>query len=511
MGSRDTSRVAYRDGALLEAGHLSGDQAYFRAALERRALAHDMFGIAFGLELELAHLASRPDLGIPRVRPGVAYGGDGKTIVVPTPEDLSPLLRGRSTRNASYAVYLFYAEREDESRTRSAWPGATSAPWIVESYGFALEADPQPFEPEGHREGPRLEPHAELAGQRDPALGRIRLGVIDFDVEGKASVRVPAPRDPRGATPPEPARGEAVAVEGAQYVGLIGAAIAHPRAWAAAQGGALSVAMELDPRQGVIFHHEVSHRAPVLFSDRQAQATFAVTSAGGVLSIGACAAKGVEPLLEAAKDAVTVKTELSVAGAAAFQGKLTASELVCEKLTVGGVPVTPGALAAAGAPAAARAPAASGAPAATGAPAVSGAPAAAGAPGAVGAAGIALGLVARGGIEHEIPIEPTGTNIERRAVVWGSVGVRPALTSDSAGALGIVTAVEGQMARVMLIGVTKARVIGAIQPGDWLALTDADAGALRKAPSREAGTLVAMALEPAGASGGEIDVLVWPV
>ena len=70
MATRDTARVLYRDGQRLGASDLSDDQAYFRGALERRALARDMFGIAFGLklELELGPRAGRADRPILRPR-----------------------------------------------------------------------------------------------------------------------------------------------------------------------------------------------------------------------------------------------------------------------------------------------------------------------------------------------------------------------------------------------------------------------------------------------------------
>ena len=53
MASDDNVRTIYRDGLLLGKDELEDDQNYFRAALERRSLARDMYGIAWGLELML--------------------------------------------------------------------------------------------------------------------------------------------------------------------------------------------------------------------------------------------------------------------------------------------------------------------------------------------------------------------------------------------------------------------------------------------------------------------------
>ncbi|WP_437727124.1 hypothetical protein [Sorangium sp. So ce861] len=266
----DRIRVAYEDGQVLGAEHLSADQGYFRAALERRSLARDMFGVAFGLELGVVRTEARGE--IVRVEPGVAFGGDGRVIVVRSPEDLSALLPGRSARDASYAVYLAYAERE-EAELRGVFGDRPSDRWIVEGHRIELEAEPRPPEPAGRREGPRLSPHAALGEQRGPAQGRVRLGYVDFDGEGRASVRAAA-RPPHRAAPAaepgaraEPAAGAAPEpAAGVQHAGLVGAALAHPRAWRAAQGGELAVAIELDPVRGVHFHHEAVHHAPAFFA-----------------------------------------------------------------------------------------------------------------------------------------------------------------------------------------------------------------------------------------------------
>ncbi|MGK3995547.1 hypothetical protein [Sorangium sp. So ce1024] len=273
----DRMRVAYENGQVLGAEHLSADQAYFRAALERRSLARDMFGVAFGLELGVVRTEARGE--IVRVEPGVAFGGDGRVIVVPAPADLSDLLRGRSARDASYAVHLAYAERKDEA-LGGVLHDLPSERWIVEGHRFELEAEPRPPEPAGRREGPRLAPQAPLGAQRGSGQGRVRLGYVDFDGEGRASVRAAARPPHRAAPAAEPgarvepgapaaepgARVEPEPAAGVQHAGLVGAALAHPRAWGAARGGELAVAIELDPVRGVHVHHEAVHHAQAFFT-----------------------------------------------------------------------------------------------------------------------------------------------------------------------------------------------------------------------------------------------------
>src|SRR5882757_599583 len=99
MENADNVRALYRDGLILGADELAGDQSYFRAALERRSLARDMFGIAWGLEL-----VQQPG-GI-FVMPGVAYGGDGKVMVLRQARELHSQLASLPTTPASVAVYL---------------------------------------------------------------------------------------------------------------------------------------------------------------------------------------------------------------------------------------------------------------------------------------------------------------------------------------------------------------------------------------------------------------------
>ncbi|WP_437765353.1 hypothetical protein WMF27_30415 [Sorangium sp. So ce281] len=385
----DRVRVAYEDGQVLGAEHLSADQAYFRAALERRSLTRDMYGVAFGLELGVVRTEAREIL---RVEPGVACGADGRVIVVRSPEDLSDLLRGRSVRNASYAVHLAYAEREDEE-LRGLPGNLPSGRWIVETHRFDLEAEPKPPEAAGRREGPRVSPHATLGEQRGPRQGGVRLGYVDFDGEGRVSVRAAArplhraapAAGPGGAAVPggPAARVEPEPAAGMQHAGLVGAALAHPRAWRAAQGGELSVAIELDPVRGVHFHHEAVHHAPAFF-----------------------------------------------AGA----------------------------------------------------------------------------IVAQEGLACELQAEGDAAALSRRAVTWGETGVRPARKDEQSRVIGVVASTDGTRARVVVSGAARARVAGAVRPGEWLSISE-EAGALSRTEEPRVGTLVAKALE-AAEGGGEIRVLV---
>ncbi|KYG02901.1 hypothetical protein BE20_49400 [Sorangium cellulosum] len=168
-----------------------------------------------------------------------------------------------------------------------------------------------------------------------------------------------------------------------QHAGLVGAALAHPRAWRAAQGGELAVAIELDPVRGVHFHHEAVHHAQAFFAG---------------------------------------------------------------------------------------------------------------------------GLVAQEGLACELQAEGDAASLPRRVVTWGDTGVRPASRKEQARVLGVVASAEGTRARVVVSGAARARVTGAVRPGDWLTVGEEE-GALSRAEEPRTGTLVAKALE-AVEGGGEIRVLV---
>src|SRR5262245_55565772 len=135
MAANDNVRVLYKDGLILGADELSDDQAYFRAAIERRSLAGSLYGIAFGLELSQAKAG-----GPVRLSPGVAWDGDGKAIVVRLPEDVSSRLAGN--QDGSYAIYLSFVEKGNGNKTGYSFCGAAMDPRIEEGYRIEVVSPP---------------------------------------------------------------------------------------------------------------------------------------------------------------------------------------------------------------------------------------------------------------------------------------------------------------------------------------------------------------------------------
>jgi hypothetical protein len=259
MAAADNVRTQYQDGLVLGAAQLSGDQTYVRAALERRSLSRDMFGIAWGLELQVeTGSASSSTSAIVRVTPGVAYGGDGKAIVLRAKGEVSSLLKNSGAQaGTSWAIYINYTETAQSGQSGFSFCGQAMDPTVAEGTAFAAEILGSLL-PDGERDGPQLEPDAALGGSSDPTTDRVLLGIVDFDaMTGQPSVRlvpgqvaIPAPTTPPSQA--DLAKAQAPPAQ-AEYIGVLAAGIAHPRAWAGAQGATITPAISLEPESGIHF------------------------------------------------------------------------------------------------------------------------------------------------------------------------------------------------------------------------------------------------------------------
>jgi hypothetical protein len=256
MVAADNVRTQYQDGLVLGAAQLSGDQTYVRAALERRSLTRDMFGIAWGLELTLeTAAATSPTSSLVRVTPGVAYGGDGKPIVLRDKAEVSSLLKTSGAQpSTSWAIYIAYAETAQSGQSGFSFCGQAMDPTVSEGTQFVAELSGSPLG-DGERSGPRVVPQSELAGPSDANEDRVLLGVVDFDVSGQPSVRltpgtVAIPQPAKTPTQADLLKAGAPPAQ-AEYIGVVASGIAHPRAWSEAAGATIVPAIELEPDGGI--------------------------------------------------------------------------------------------------------------------------------------------------------------------------------------------------------------------------------------------------------------------
>jgi len=323
MAIHDNVRPLYRDGLILGADELVDDQDYFRAALKRRSLARDMFGIAWGLDLALSGAAVR-------VSPGVAYGGDGNAIVVREAEDLSPDLVGKPA-STQWAVYLELTETEDDGDPKLTFCNAPVDPRVAEGYRFTLEDVTGQGFASTRREGARIEPDAELNGALDGRQDRVLLGVVmirsdgSFDVEQAGAALDPSVRPPLANAPdPGPA--------GAQYAGVTAEGIMHPRRWSK-QAGSVGVlpAIQLDPDLGVHLREPfIAHED--VYVQRDGGATFRLDNDGAVLNLSHLAGSTDTKLVTFSsppnpqvkvKADLAAEQKLNVTGASTFAGVVT--------------------------------------------------------------------------------------------------------------------------------------------------------------------------------------------
>jgi hypothetical protein len=256
VASSDNIRVRYEDGLILGAAQLSGDQTYFRAALERRSLARDMFGIAWGLGLRVEGGASGSIIWLD---PGVAYDGEGKPIIVRERAELSSLLsplRKASPDQLEWAVYLVFQETEQQGKQSFVYCGQAMAPITTEGYRIEIEPIDTPLA-DDQRPGARLAPQSQLAGSSTPARSRVRLGQVTF----ASAIGNPTPvitrrkgriEIPESADTTSPDADPTLAPARAEYVGVVAAQIAHPRQWTGSRNApALSAAIVLEPDSGI--------------------------------------------------------------------------------------------------------------------------------------------------------------------------------------------------------------------------------------------------------------------
>jgi hypothetical protein len=250
-----------------------------RAAFERRSLARDVFGIAWGLELNVQTApASSPSSSIVRVSAGVAYGGDGKPIVLRAQAEVSTLLvSSGAAPSTSWAVYIAYAETAQSGKSGFSFCGQAMDPTVAEATQFIVELFGSPPS-DGEREGARAEPQGQLGGQSDTGTSRVQIGVVDFDAAGVPSVRlapgaVTIPPAASTPTPADLASADAPPAE-AEYIGVVASAIVHPRAWTTSRASSgtstVSPAIEIDAQDGIhlrqktVLHDAVHATAPVL-------------------------------------------------------------------------------------------------------------------------------------------------------------------------------------------------------------------------------------------------------
>ena len=323
MAANDNVRVLYKDGLILGADELSDDQSYFRAALERRRLASEMFGIAFGLELEQQG-------ELVRLNPGIAWDGNGKAIVVRLPEDISGKLVGKP--DGDYAVFISFVENGDSNKNRYSFCGTAMDPRIEEAYRIEVSAPPPAPLPEGMHGGSRRAPQSALPAPNEPDKSRILLGIVQLAVQADGSQKFTLlPTTPRV---PSEAQVLPASADRAEYAGTVTSALIHPRHWTGAgkvsQIGA-GVAIELDADSGVHFYQpSVLHRALYISGEPK---SFKLSTDGNALALDVCppASAAPTPILTAdesklvAQGNLEVKKDLTVEKEATVQGLLTAA------------------------------------------------------------------------------------------------------------------------------------------------------------------------------------------
>lgn len=255
MAAHDNVRVLYEDGLVLGADELMDDQRYVRAALARRSLARDVPGIAYGLELV-------DDDGHVYVEPGVAYGGDGRVIVVRSrisvtsqldyarvTADFGNLLVRDPTnpdlRSTTLAVHLTYGESREGGLPIPALCGQGQDPRVAE--GFAITVVDGTRSDHLERIPPYEELAENLASRSFPVLlGRVAVVVDDVQKTCSSSVEMQADKSPCEAA------AEGAFPKSAQYAGGILAGLVHPRRWNDGGIGAHQTpSLELHPERGI--------------------------------------------------------------------------------------------------------------------------------------------------------------------------------------------------------------------------------------------------------------------
>lgn len=316
MANNDNVRVLYKDGLILGADELSDDQSYFRAALERRSLAGTPQGIAYGLAL------TQTD-GRVGLTPGVAWDGNGKTVVVRQQVDVSGLLS--SEQDGRYAVFLVFVEKNAASTAGHVFCGAPMDPRVEEGYRIEVTSD-VPLDPgPGYRGPSRRAAQSSLPAPSDRDAGRILLGIVKVQSAANGGKALELSLG-KSRIPKVDLRSPPIA-ERAEYAGTATAALIHPRHWTeSGQAGAtrVEVALELDPDHGVHVHQPAIHHSEVHFTGSDASFKLSVDKTALVLAHADPPAE----LLKATKDSIEILTDLKLAksvevtGPATFQGSV---------------------------------------------------------------------------------------------------------------------------------------------------------------------------------------------
>lgn len=262
MASPDNVRVRYEEGLILGAAQLSGDQTYFRAAHERRSLSRDTFGVTWGLELSVETASTGPSSAIVWLDPGVAYGGDGKAIIVRERTEISSKLREAQSVSPGvfeWRVFVSYAETERQGKRTYQYCGQAMDPITTEGYRVEVEPAVGIGLAANQREAARVAPQSQLGGPSDPKTDRVQLGVVRFDpltvnasptvVRQPSVLRVPEPvSPPQNEVDGDPTNAPAQV----EYVGLVCASLTHPRGWSSSLGKQnVAPAIRLDPESGI--------------------------------------------------------------------------------------------------------------------------------------------------------------------------------------------------------------------------------------------------------------------
>ncbi len=331
----DNVRTLYIDGMPLGADELDDDQTYFRAALERRSLGRDLYGVAWGLEL---HKVGES----PVVSPGVAYGPDGKAIVVREPVNVADLIGG--DLDTKYEIFLHFTE-DQRANSEFTYCNRALDPRVEEA--FDIKAFEKPTgAPKVLRRKARLEAHAPLpaAVTRPEADRRICLGIVHRTAANKLEIVKQTRKVGCGL-------GEDVSNEGVDVIGVTAATFTHPlrNTDSVAQTATeTSVAFEIGREKGVYFHDPLVVRSGlVVTDDGSISAKVAYDPGAGAIDPGVvidiCDGANAKTALAARVGAggalVQVPEQLTVAGKATLgeteiDGKLTTNGVIDAKKDV---------------------------------------------------------------------------------------------------------------------------------------------------------------------------------
>jgi hypothetical protein len=108
MSQQGNARVNYFDQQILRLSDLTDEQAYHIAMRRRHNLAGHIWGIIYGLYLDI-----NPDEGVPSVSAGLALDGYGREVILPFYMNISDRMFDDKNSD-SLDVYLVYAREKSE-------------------------------------------------------------------------------------------------------------------------------------------------------------------------------------------------------------------------------------------------------------------------------------------------------------------------------------------------------------------------------------------------------------